>query len=189
MTEQERNKWTNTRTDEILIHGPSKLLVDRFHWFYPQHGIVASYKVKPKDVLDHFGVFRGVDVIETAGQTGVAACTILECVKQEKTVEELKQDFRIAFLGMGKAIFHDFVKEGDYLFSFCKIKQYKYRQMTIDVAVYGIKEENALKDYFQNLQPKDFDINNVAGNFKLVATIDNLIGRAVKNSIIYKQTQ
>ena len=31
---------------QVLLHGPTKRLVDTFHWHSPQKGIVASYSQK-----------------------------------------------------------------------------------------------------------------------------------------------
>ena len=51
-------------TADILPHGPTKLLVNKYNWHSPGLGIVASYTPTERDVEDHFGIFRGVDQVE-----------------------------------------------------------------------------------------------------------------------------
>src|SRR5215469_5020983 len=64
----------DTIPSKILLHGPTKRLVDKYHWHLPDKGIVASYTPKERDVEDHFGVFRGVDQVEAFAQATIVSC-------------------------------------------------------------------------------------------------------------------
>jgi hypothetical protein len=91
---------------QVMLHGPTKLLIDDYHWHSPNKGIVASYTPKEKDVVDHFDVFRGVDQVEAFAQATTGSCgTFLECRKQNCTPDELKDKFIPSFISIGKVIF------------------------------------------------------------------------------------
>ncbi|MBX2906773.1 MAG: hypothetical protein KF744_12090 [Taibaiella sp.] len=185
MTELEKKGWVNTAPGEILVHGPSKIYIDRYWWFEPEEGLISSYKVQPKDVADHFDVFRGVDIIESAGQTGVSACAIRESVKQEKSIDELKKHFRIAFLGMGEARFHGFVRVHETLVSICSINRYKFRQMHVSCKVYKVPADKDVAASLSELkQNKIVDIK-LPAEYELVAELSDIIGRAVPINKIY----
>ncbi len=86
---------------QMLLHGPTKLLLSAYHWHSPNKGIVASYSPTERDVQDHFGVFRGVDQVEAFAQASVVSCaTFLECRKLNCTPEELKDKFIPAFISI-----------------------------------------------------------------------------------------
>ncbi|MEO6633673.1 MAG: hypothetical protein ABIN13_18170, partial [Mucilaginibacter sp.] len=55
----------------LLLHGPTKRLVNAYHWHSPNKGIVASYSPTERDVEDHFNVFRGVDQVESFAQATI----------------------------------------------------------------------------------------------------------------------
>src|SRR5215217_9172641 len=66
-----------------LLHGPTKRLIDNYHYHSPKVGVVASYTPKERDVKDHFSIFRGVDQIESFAQASIASCgTFSQCKKQ-----------------------------------------------------------------------------------------------------------
>ncbi|MBI1223490.1 MAG: hypothetical protein GC180_12880 [Bacteroidetes bacterium] len=185
MTETERNSWISKRPNEILIHGPSKLYIDKYLWFDPTEGIISCYTTQSKDTADHFDIFRGVDIIESAGQTGVSACAIMESVKQDKSIDELKKHFRLAFVGMGKARFHGFVKVNETLLNVCKIHQHKFRQMLISSKVYKAPAGMDVAEYFKELRIEKIDQLQVPEGFMLVAEMEDMIGRSVPIGKVY----
>jgi len=180
MTEQERKNWLQTSPSDILLHGPSKRYIDRQLWFYPSTGIAASYTVQIKDVQDHFDVFRGADMIESAGQAGVIACSILLANKEKKEIPILHKEFTVAFLGLEKVVFHDFVSEGETLISCCQISQFKFRQITFSATVYKTNDLESIDNYFENLDEESYLAGEVPSSFQKVAELSNFIGRAIK---------
>lgn len=184
MTENERKNWLLHAPSEILLHGPSKTYADAFHWFFPKTGIVTSYTVQPKDVHDHFGVFRGVDMIESLAQTGVLACTILLADKEQKPLTELREEFLMAFTELGSAHFHDFVKEGETLINMVTIQRYKFREITFSGCVYREASPQETKAYFDQLNELDFDPNQPPGSLKKIAEFKGYKGRGIRKTKI-----
>jgi hypothetical protein len=166
---------------QMLLHGPTKRLLDAYHWHVPEVGIVASYTPKPRDVQDHFGIFRGVDQIEAFAQATIVSCgTFLECKKQSCEPLTLKEKFIPAFISTGQVNFHNYLEEGETFISIGKIKFYKFRQMVTDGRIYKAPKGLDLNIYF-----KDFDeirlINyNLRDDFVLVAELFDITGRAIK---------
>lgn len=168
---------------KILLHGPSKLLVDEYLWYSPTIGVVAAYTPTASDVHDHFGVFRGVDQIESFGQaTVVSCCTALECAKQNCSIDELKRKFNPAFLGVGQVHFHNFLREGDTFISMGKIVFYKFRQMVVDGNIFRVPKGFDLKTFFKNYTEDDFLTYRLPVEFELVAEINQIVGKAIKHS-------
>jgi 3-oxoacyl-[acyl-carrier protein] reductase len=101
-------------SDLMIHHGPTKLLLDKYHWHSPKIGIVASYSPKSRDVEDHFGLFRGVDQIESCAQAIAGSCNgFLECKKEGLEPLELGEKFFPRFISIGQVIFHNYLEEGD----------------------------------------------------------------------------
>lgn len=169
---------------DILLHGPSKIYVDELLWFYPQTGIVTTYTVQQKDVHDHFDVFRGVDMIESAGQTGVLACSILLAQKEQRPISVLQGEFIMAFLGLGNARFHDFVKQGETLVNVIEIHRYKFRQISFSGTVYKQNGPAETKAYFDNLNEEEFKNGQLPSSFSKIADFEDYRGRAVKRKKI-----
>lgn len=184
MNESERKEWLATSPNDILLHGPTKIYLDEHLWFYPSTGIVGSYQVQRKDVRDHFDVFRGVDMIESAGQTGVSACSMLFSQKEKEPVPELQKRFIMAFLGLGNAVFHDFVSVGETLINICPIHQYKFRQIRFSATVYKTKNLEEAIEYFNKLKEEEFLNKAVPSSFSKVAEFANFTGRAVNRNKI-----
>lgn len=173
--------------DQMLLHGPTKLLLDAYHWHVPTVGVVASYTPKQRDVHDHFGVFRGVDQIEAFAQATIVSCgTFLECKKQNCEPLILKDKFIPAFISTGQVNFHHYLEEGETFISIGKIKFYKFRQMVTDGRIYKVPKGLDLDAYF-----KDFDEDRLANyklrdDFVLVAELFDITGRAIKKEIFNK---
>ncbi len=98
---------TELTPSQVLMHGPTKRLVDAYHWHAIDKGIVASYSPNERDVEDHFGIFRGADQVEAFAQATIVSCgTFIECRKQNCTPDQLKDKFIPAFISIGQVNFH-----------------------------------------------------------------------------------
>src|SRR5688500_2354776 len=108
------NNLVGVSPKDVLLHGPSKLLVSNYHWHEPEVGIVGSYTPNERDVQDHFGIFRGVDQIEAFGQAIIGSCcSFLEARKKNCSPIELKERYIPAFISVGQVNFHNYLAEGD----------------------------------------------------------------------------
>lgn len=167
--------------EEMLLHGPTKLLLDNYHWHAPQIGIVASYTPKAKDVHDHFGVFRGVDQIEAFAQATIVSCgTFLECKKLDCTPMQLKERFVPAFISVGMVNFHNYLSEGETFISIGKIKFYKFRQMVSDGRIYKVPPGLDLTKFFSDFNESRLNNYELSEDFSLVAELFDITGRALK---------
>ncbi len=176
----EENLLVGIPPKEVLIHGPSKLFVDDYLWFDPQLGVVSAYTVKPRDVHDHFGVFRGVDMIEFFGQTCISAGTVMECWKEQCSLAEMMVRFRFAFLGLGQVQLHNLVVEGDTLVSICHINHYRFRQMTMSGSVYRAGDPGLLQEFYRTYNSTDFKQEKLPPSMQKIADIERIVGRAIK---------
>lgn len=166
---------------KMLLHGPTKLLLDKFHWHEPNTGIIASYTPKARDVQDHFGVFRGVDQIEAFAQATIVSCgTFLECKKLNCTPEQLKERFVPAFISVGGVNFHNYLAEGDTFISIGKIKFYKFRQMVSDGRIYKAPSGLDLSEYFKEFNESRLNNYDLGEGFSLIAELFDITGRALK---------
>lgn len=167
--------------NQCLPHGPSKLLVDAFIWHSPNDGVVASYSPKESDVKDHFGVFRGVDQIESFAQATVVACgAFLECKKTNKSFEDLFQIYRSAFLEVGMVRFHNFLKAGDTYVCIGIIKFFKFRQMVVDGRIYKVNNNINLNTFFKDFTTQNLLNFELTNDFELVSELKGVIGKAIK---------
>jgi hypothetical protein len=166
---------------DMLLHGPTKRLVDAFHWHEPHSGVIASYTPTGPDVHDHFGVFRGVDQIESFAQATIVSCaTFLECRKLNCTPLELKERFVPAFISVGSVTFHNYLAEGDTFISIGRIKFYKFRQMVSDGRIYKVNKGLDLTKYFADFNEADLESYRLGEEFNLVAELFDITGRALK---------
>ena len=176
-----------TLPEHLLLHGPTKRLLDAYHWHQPKVGIVASYTPKAFDVNDHFGIFRGVDQIEAFAQATIVSCaTFLECQKQNCQPIDLKDKFVPAFISVGNVYFHNYLAEGETFVSLGKIKFYKFRQMVADGRIYKVPKELNLNDYFNNFTEAKLEKYELSEDFILVAELFDITGRALKKEIFNK---
>ena len=173
-----------TLPQHLLLHGPTKRLLDTYHWHQPKTGIVASYTPKAQDVKDHFGIFRGVDQIEAFAQATIVSCaTFLECQKQNCQPLDLKDKFIPAFISIGNVYFHNYLQEGETFVSLGKIKFYKFRQMVADGRIYKAPKGLDLDSYFENFSEEKLDNYQLSDDFTLVAELFDITGRALKKEI------
>lgn len=176
-----------TLPEDLLLHGPTKRLLDNYHWHVPKVGIVASYTPKAIDVNDHFGVFRGVDQIEAFAQATIVSCgTFLECEKQNCSPVTLKDKFIPAFISVGNVNFHHYLEEGETFISLGIIKFYKFRQMVADGRIYKVPKGLDLNSFFNDYNEdklRNYELNE---KFILVAELFDITGRAIKKEIFNK---
>ncbi|MDB5005672.1 MAG: hypothetical protein JWP45_65 [Mucilaginibacter sp.] len=172
----------------LLLHGPSKRLVNHYHWHLPDKGIVASYSPTEKDVADHFGIFRGVDQVEAFAQASVVSCaTFLECRKLNCSLDELKEKFIPAFISIGSVNFHSYLETGDRFISIGYINFYKWRQMVCNGRIFKVPEGLDLDDYFKDFTEERLLKYDISKDFKLVAELFDITGRALKIELFKKQ--
>jgi hypothetical protein len=165
---------------QVLLHGPTKLLLDAYHWHSPQKGIVASYSPKARDVEDHFGIFRGVDQVEAFAQATIVSCaTFLECRKNKCLPDELKDKFIPAFISIGNVNFHYYLEVGDAFISVGNITFYKWRQMVCDGRIYKVPKGLDLDEYFKDFTEERLLNYDISKDFKLVAELYGITGRAI----------
>jgi hypothetical protein len=170
-----------TAPKEVLSHGPTKLLLNKYHWHVPELGIVASYTPKARDVKDHFGIFRGVDQVEAFAQATIVSCgAFSERQKQDCTFERLKEIFIPVFVGIGEVKFHNYLEKGDTFVSIGKITFYKFRQMICDGRIYKVPKGLDLDEYFKKFTEDRLLNYSLSDDFTLVAELKDVTGRAIK---------
>jgi hypothetical protein len=175
--------------DVLVLHGPTKLLVSNYHWHSPLAGIVASYSPTERDVEDHFGVFRGVDQIESFAQSTTGSCNVfLECEKQGLSPYELMEVFLPRFISIGQVNFHYFLEKGDTFVNIGHIKFYKFRQMVCDGRIYKAPAGLDLDEYFKDFNEERLLNFDISPDFTLVAELHNVTGRAIRKELFEKQT-
>ena len=175
------NNLVGVSPKEMLLHGPTKLLVNNYHWHEPKVGIVASYTPNNKDVEDHFGIFRGVDQIEAFAQGTIGSLNpFLECIKQKCTPTQLKDHFIPAFISIGQVHFSNYLEEGDTFVSLGIIKFHKFRQMVADGRIYKTPKGLDLNKYFNNFNETRLREYDLSADFVLVAELFDITGRAIK---------
>ena len=172
---------------QLLLHGPTKRLVDRYHWHSPHKGVVASYAPQEHDVKDHFGIFRGVDQVEAFAQATIVSCaTFLECRKLNCTPDELKERFIPAFISIGNVNFHNYLEVGDRCISIGNIKFYKWRQMVCDGRIYKVPKDINLDEYFSDFTEERLLKYDISKDFIQVAELSDITGRAIKIELFKK---
>lgn len=166
---------------DVLSHGPTKLLVNDYHWHSPDTGIVASYTPKERDVEDHFGIFRGVDQVEAFAQATIVSCgAFSEKRKSGCSFAELKQLFVPVFIGVGQVDFRNYLEKGDTFINIGHIKFYKFRQMVCDGRIYKAPKGLDLDSYFCNYTDEKLLAYDLSPDFTLVAELQGITGRAIK---------
>ncbi len=178
------NNLVGVSPSQMLLHGPTKLLVHNYHWHSPKVGIVASYTPNAKDVEDHFGVFRGVDQIEAFAQGTIGSLNpFLECIKQNCTPSQLRENYIPAFISIGQVYFSNYVEEGDTFISLGIVKFHKFRQMVADGRIYKVPKDLDLDKYFNTFNENRLKAYDLSPDFILVAELFDVTGRAIKKTI------
>jgi len=176
--------------DLLVTYGPTKRYVNNYHWHSPKVGIVASYSPTEKDVEGHFGVFRGVDQVESFAQATVGSCTLfLECKKLGLTPTGLSERFTPRFISIGHVAFHYYLAQGDTLINIGYIKFNKFRQMVCDGRIYKISKDLDLDEYFSSFNEERLLSYDLSPDFILVAELFDITARGIKNEVINKYLQ
>jgi len=167
-----------------LLHGPTKLLLSTYHYHSPNVGVVASYTPKERDVKDHFGIFRGVDQIESFALATIASCgTYSQCKKQNCKPIDLRDDFVPVFTNVGSVTFHNYLEKGQTFINIGHIKRYKFRQMICDGRIYRVPPGFDLDEYFKNFTDERLLAYDLPKEFKLIAELFEVTGQAIKKEI------
>ncbi len=170
-----------TAPHEVLVHGPKKLLLNKYHWHLPNVGIVASYQPTEADVEDHFEIFRGVDQIESFAQATIVSCgCYLETIKQDCTFDYLKETFTPLFISIGQVNFKSYLQLGDVFVNIGKITAYKFRQMICDGRIYKVPKGLNLDEYFKDFTEEKLYNYELSDEFTLIAELFDVTGRAIK---------
>jgi hypothetical protein len=179
----------DTHPKDVLVHhGPTKLLVDKYHWYSHKVGLVASYNPTAFDVNDHFGIFRGVDQIEAFAQATSGTCSVLlECEKLGVDPHELGKILNPSFISVGQVTFHDYVEQGETIVSIGHIKFYKFRQIVCDGKIYKAPKGLNLDEYFSNYTNEKLLTYDLSPDFTLVADMADITGRAFRKETFEKQ--
>lgn len=165
---------------QLLLHGPTKRLVNTYHWHSPYKGIVASYAPTERDVEDHFGVFRGVDQIEAFAQATIVSCaTFLECRKLNCLPDVLRDKFVPAFISIGGVSFQSYLELGNRFISIGNITFYKWRQMVCDGRIYKVPKGLDLDEYFSDFTEERLLKYDISKDFIKVAELHDITGRAI----------
>lgn len=189
MTEEEKAAYLDTimhgnlvgvDPTQLLLHGPTKRLVNTYHWHSPYKGIVASYSPTERDVEDHFNVFRGVDQIEAFAQATIVSCaTFLECRKLKGLPDVLRDKFVPAFISIGNVSFQNYLELGDTFISIGNITFYKWRQMVCDGHIYKVPKGLDLDEYFSDFTEERLLKYDISKDFIKVAELHDITGRAI----------
>lgn len=172
-----------TAPESILIHGPKKTLVNKYLWHDPKVGIVASYTPTETDVEDHFGVFRGVDQIESFAQATVVSCSgFLETIKQNCDFDHLKANFIPLFVSISEVNFRGYLEIGDVFICMGQITFYKFRQMTCDGRIYKVPPGLDLEAYFKSYTTEQFLNYELDPEFTLIAELKGVTGKGIKKN-------
>jgi len=173
--------------EQIMLYGPTKLLLDKFHLHFPDKAIVASYTPKKRDVKDHFGIFRGVDQIEAFAQATIVSCaTFAECRKLNSTPDVLKDKFKPIFISIGSVVFHNYIEVGDTFISIGRVTFYKWRQMVCDGRIYRVPKGLNLDEYFKDFTEERLLKYDLSKDFTLIADLFDVTGRAIKTDLFNK---
>jgi hypothetical protein len=189
MTDEEKAAYLDTIMNgnlvgvdpsQLLLHGPTKRLVNTYHWHSPYKGIVASYAPTERDVEDHFNVFRGVDQIEAFAQATIVSCaTFLECRKLNCLPDALRDKFVPAFISIGNVSFQNYLELGDRFISIGNITFYKWRQMVCDGNIYKVPKGLDLDEYFSDFTEERLLKYDISKDFIKVAELHDITGRAI----------
>jgi len=174
-----------TTPEEVMIHGFTKRYVDKYHWHSPNVGLVASFTPRDIDVVDHFGLFRGVDQIEAFSQAVNGGCgAYRETIKLDCTFDYLKKNFTPVFVSVDHVEFKGVLREGETFICIGYIKFYKFRQIVCSGRIYKVPKGLDLDEYFKNYTDEKLLNYDLSEDFELIAEITDLTGRALKNENI-----
>ena len=174
---------TEIQPENILQHGPSKRYVDEFLWFEGKLGAVATYQPTAEDVKDHFGVFRGVDQVESFAQgTAVAAITLLEAQKQGMSIVEFQKHWNIAFLGVEQVKLLNFLREGDRMVAVAQTTFHRFHQMIVNGKTFRAPADFDLQAWARDFSKQDLLDYRMPESFQPIGEISDLKVVALKKT-------
>lgn len=176
-----KSSLIGTTPETVLLHGPKKILLNKYHWHDPAVGVIASYSPTEVDVEDHFGVFRGVDQIEAFAQASIVSCSAyLETVKQKCSFDYLKRTLNPIFVSIGQVNFKDYLQSGDVFITMANITFYKYRQMVCNGRIYKVPQGLDIDAYFKNYSKEQLLKYDLSEEFTLITELFDVTGRGIK---------
>lgn len=165
---------------EVLAHGPSKIVIEKYLWLESGKGMIHSYTVTAKDVLDHFGVLRSIDQLESFGQGICSYSSFILAKKYEECPSNIKDHFtHINLSGGGK--FFGKIKEGETIIIFGQEDFCKFRKTRFTGQIYKWDSEQPYNEYFKDYSISDFDSLKLPKDCLHVATVDATV-KAIRNS-------
>jgi hypothetical protein len=177
------NSLVDLNPQDVLPHGPSKIYVDGFLWHEPETGIVAHYTPREKDTLDHFGLYRGADQIESFGQASVVAMNaFLTCQSKGLNFKELYEEFNFVFTHIGSVECKSVIKTGETFIIIAFVNEYKFRQMKCSGRLYKIPKESSLEELKTTLNMNKLKNYELGPGFVNVSEFNDLIARGIKLS-------
>ena len=169
----------------VLPHGPSKLLVDEYLWHSPYVGVVAAYTPDEWDVMDHFGVFRAVDQVESFGQAAVVSCSaFLDTGKTGLSYTEYYKLRNFVFVGIKSVHCHDVIPYKQKYICLGVINFYKFRQMTASGRIYKVPAGLDLQEYFRDFTEERLRNYDLGKEFVLATELHDILGKGIKNEIL-----
>jgi hypothetical protein len=181
LTELAMNSLVGIDPKEILPHGPTKIYIDGVIWHEPEFGIIAYYTPREKDTLDHFGVYRGADQIESFGQaTVVAMNAFLVCKTKNIGLAEMYKSYNFVFAEIGSVTCRAFLRTNETFIVVGFIDSYKFRQMKCSGAIYKMPGGFDLINGFNGYPGEKLKNNELPEGFELVTVFNGLIGRGIK---------
>ena len=179
------NSLVGIAPNKVLPHGPSKLLVDEYLWHSPQVGIVAAYTPNEWDVMDHFGVFRAVDQVESFGQAVVVSCSAyLDTLKTGLTYEEYYKLRNFVFVGIKQVHCHDVIRYNEQYVCLGVINFYKFRQMTASGRIYKVPKGLDVAAYFKDFTEERLRNYDLDKAFVLATELHDILGKGIKNELL-----
>ncbi|HQS06322.1 MAG TPA: hypothetical protein PLT16_11895, partial [Daejeonella sp.] len=125
----------------------------------------------------HFGIFRGVDQIESFVQaTAASLAMFLVCQKNSCAPEDLRDKAVPSFISVGNVNFMAALEKGDTYVILGKITFYKFKQMVCDGRIYQGLD---LDDYFKDFSEERLLKYDLSPDFKLISDYYDITGREI----------
>ena len=151
----------------------------------PNVGEVAAYTPNEWDVMDHFGVFRAVDQVESFGQAGVVSCSaFLDTAKMGLTYEAYYKLRNFVFVGIQSVHCHDVIPYNQKYVCLGVINFYKFRQMTASGRIYKVPAGLDLQAYFRDFTEERLRNYDVGKEFVLATELHDILGKGIKNELL-----
>lgn len=169
--------------EEVLPHGPSKIYIDAWHYHSPYFGAVASYTVRERDTRDHYGIYRGVDQVESFAQAVPVGCGVfVTALKHRLQLREVGERFWFLFLELREFRLHRPLATGDRLVVLGFLESYRFNQLTTTGRIYKAPEDLDLNAYGKTFTDDKLQKFELDKSFLLVSEIQGLTGRIIEKT-------